>query len=508
VREPLAYLGYRFSDDSGPLRILSYTNYHPGLIQLFCQELINRIRSAPGQKQVPFKIEQKDVEAVYRRVHVRIRERFDWTLALDMRYQAIAWTLIEDQMENKDSYARPYSPGEILGLVRSWWPQGFGEVSTEELRSLLDEMVGLGVLVRDADGHYRLRSPNLVRLMGSEADIDKQLIELSDKQPPTPFEADYHHFPLDERASQYSPFTHSQERSLNKKSFGVGLIFGSDALGWQNIESAIKRFVPSEGTPPPGSFLEIPLYILTGDDLDQLLNKHMRIYPDMDHIIAYYKPYPSTPEEIQSVVEGAIEYCKRHQSKRKVLRLLFLFDPDAAWVWHSLPDSLRKSLEEKCDAVISPKRWNNVGIRKRLYQHNKAESDTVCQEVLTATGGWPWLLDKLFGRLGKEDDPRPTGLDILSELEKQNTDLHKDFVSALGVIEINPIIRVLNPILAFNEIRIPHELITPIIIESGDQLTKSMCDRALAYMDRFGILKHVDDEIEIDSIVKRVLQAK
>ncbi len=34
------HLGYRFQDRYGPLRILSYTNYYPGLIQLFCQELL------------------------------------------------------------------------------------------------------------------------------------------------------------------------------------------------------------------------------------------------------------------------------------------------------------------------------------------------------------------------------------------------------------------------------------------------------------------------------------
>jgi hypothetical protein len=59
---------------------------------------------------------------VYRLSELRecIRERFDWTLALDTRYQAIAWAMICDQLRVRDSYARTYPPGNILRLVRQW----------------------------------------------------------------------------------------------------------------------------------------------------------------------------------------------------------------------------------------------------------------------------------------------------------------------------------------------------------------------------------------------------
>ena len=98
IREPLETLGFYFTDSSIVLSILSYTNYHPGLVQLFCQELLNSIDIPPGQDP-PYRIGKGEVEAVYRKTEVRARicERFDWTLALDRRYQAIAWTMIHDQ---------------------------------------------------------------------------------------------------------------------------------------------------------------------------------------------------------------------------------------------------------------------------------------------------------------------------------------------------------------------------------------------------------------------------
>jgi hypothetical protein len=245
VREPFEALGYRFTEDATVLRILSYTNYHAGLIQLFCQELLVRLHARLDSTAPPYFIEQTDVEGVYRTRQVResIRERFDWTLALNARYQAIAWAMIADQMSDHDSYARAYSASRIQQLANYWWEQGFSGVGSDQLHGLLDEMCGLGVLVRDAKGHYRLRSPNLVRLMGTEADIENRLVELSQKPPEIKYDADSHHAQLDESSQNYSPLTYSQERALNPPQFGVGLVFASNALGFARLEDAIKGFI-------------------------------------------------------------------------------------------------------------------------------------------------------------------------------------------------------------------------------------------------------------------------
>ena len=186
----------------------------------------------------------------------RIRERFDWTLALDAHYQAITWSMIGDQMGLRDGYAQTYPPGDILRLVREWWPQGFGDMSTEQLRSLLDELGGLGVLVRNADGHYRLRSPNLVRLMGTEVDIENRLLELSQREPPSLFDADSHHTLLDPATQYYSPLSYAQERSLTQAQFGVGLIFASEALGLVLLQETFNRFIAGNGSESPAMCTE------------------------------------------------------------------------------------------------------------------------------------------------------------------------------------------------------------------------------------------------------------
>ena len=62
----------------------------------------------------------------------------------------------------------PIPPATYCSLSVSWWPAGFGDTGSDQLRGWLDELCGLGVLVRNASGHYRLRSPNMVRLLGKK----------------------------------------------------------------------------------------------------------------------------------------------------------------------------------------------------------------------------------------------------------------------------------------------------------------------------------------------------
>ncbi len=264
IHEPFEVLGYRFDNPGTILRILSYTNYHPGLIQLFCDELLKRLRTQ--RMSPPYRITQSDVERVYLLPQVRdgIQERFEWTLALDSRYQAIAWSMILDQSDKSDGYAQAYAPTDLLQLAREWWPKGFSKVDSDQLRGLLDEMTGLGVLVRYANSSYRLRSPNLVRLVGTETDIANRLLALSEQEPEQRFDADSHHALLDDQGRDYSPLTHAQGRRLNAARFGVGLVFASQALGIisrqpfsvlspptrQRIWGSVKKFLQRRSIAP------------------------------------------------------------------------------------------------------------------------------------------------------------------------------------------------------------------------------------------------------------------
>ena len=393
VREPIEALGYRFDDPGTVLRILSYTNYHPGLIQLFCQELLKRLRQQ--SKSLPYSIAQSDVEAVYLLPHVResIRERFGWTLALDPRYQAIVWTIILLQIETRTGYAQAYSPADLLKEVREWWPEGFDRVDSDQLRGLLDEMRGLGVLVRDAEGYYHLRSPNLVRLVGTETDIEDHLLALSNKEPEEPFDADSHHALLDAQEWRYSPLAYAQERQLNAARFGVGLVFASEATGLTHLNETFERFIPAnlsetqdDNTETRSDYKEIPP-TKRGTELRQWLDQNLRTSRNNYERLILHSSLRGKPEDLLETVQVAHQVCQRHErSRKRWMRIFFIFDPESTWNWLFLPQQRREEIEDKVDVVTFPRRWNRVGVRQRLNQQDKMYSDEV--ESCRLKGDW------------------------------------------------------------------------------------------------------------------------
>ena len=504
VRQPLEVLGYRFENAGTILRILSYTNYHPGLIQLFCQELLKRLRERQQRTSPPYSIAQSDVERVYLLPQVRdgIRERFDLTLALDTRYQAIVWAIILNQIDKSGGYAQAYTPVDLLRLVREWWSKGFDKVDSDQLRGLLDEMRGLGVLVRDTEGYYRLRSPNLVHLVGTKTDIEDRLLTLSDKEPEEPFNADSHHALLDDQEWQYSPLTYSEERRLNPLRFGVGLVFASDATGLDHLKVAFRRFIPADLPETKGDYQEIPSAALSGTVLQQWLKRYLDEHNNCERLILSCS-FQGTQVNPLETVRIARKVCQQHErSKKRWMRILFVFDPESTRNWLSLSYQQRQEVENQVDVVTFPRRWNLSGIRQRLRQQDKIDSDEVCRAVSEATGGWPLLLDVLFERCAPHDDPRPAVETIEKDLGDPHSELFQEFKRSLGLYDIT--YRILEFIKTEGDVEreFSVELVTPEFI---DGLSQDECRTALDYLQRTGCIELQGDLLSVEPTVLRLL---
>lgn len=510
VQQPFEALGFNFVDASAVLRVLSYTNYHPGLIQHFCQVLLKHLRNRTGNALPPYQIERKDVEDVYRDGQVReaIRERFDWTLALDPRYQVITWTIISDQKEKEEGgniFRASYPRSELLELVSELWPQGFKNTSVSHMRSLLVELEGLGVLAQDSNQRYRLRSPNLVRLMGTVSDIETRLLEASEEEPRISFDADSHHASFEDTAHQsYSPLCYVQERNLTQRQFGVGLISASEALGFPWLEHSIKRFYQAGIN--EGVDTGIPdVRRMDSQRLGERLESHLETHRDQD-LIVYVQPSPaSSKKDLQNAVEEGLEFCRRRRrTKKRWLRVLFLFDAATFWTWLSLPPSLRKALEDSMDAVEYPQHWTYSGVQQRLEQHQKLHSKEVCETILEVTGGWPLLLDELFKVCENQDDPRAACRQIQERLAKPGMELNGKFRQALGLEVNEAVTQVLN--FVCQEDSVPSDMLSPEFIETAG-LNSEECRVATEYLLHMGCISKDDDadEFAADSIIKQVV---
>ena len=506
VREPLESLGYCFEDNAAVLRILSYTNYHPGLIQLFCQELLKKLHSQRGNSLPPYEIKRDDVESVYRSSQVRddIRKRFNWTLNLDLRYQAIAWSMIVDR-DQTDSYSSVYSTGEILSLVRDWWPQGFGdEDAINNLQSLLEELCGLGVLYRDSRGYYQLKSPNLVRLMGTAGDIEDRLLELSEKEPPSSFEANNHHAPL-ANTRQYSPLSYKQERILASPQIqsGVGLIFSSEALGMSRLQSAFKRFAPEDSD--EGTYTDIPIYVTDGIRFNEWLDENLQPHGRNKYNVVCLRPSERARENLKDLVDVALRFCARHRPRtgQQWFRVLFLLDPPSTWKWLSLPLNTRKNLENRANGVVSPLRWNLSGVRQRLTQHNMMDLEEVGKDILSQTGGWYLLLDTFFERCAKDlDDPHPVALELGRELGESGSELTKKFRKSLG-LEVDEVVHSVLEFVCEND-HVEEEYITPEMIEKPALRTEE-CTLAIEYLEKMGCIVRNSNTVAAETTVKKVM---
>lgn len=507
IREPMEALGFRFEDERTALRILAYTNYHPGLIQLFCRELLNRLLKKRIAALDVYPICQADVEEVYRSEEVRdeIRKRFDWTLALNPRYQAIAWSLVIDQMADRDGYAKAYNLAEVLALGKYWWLQGFAGVESDQIQSILDEMCGLGMLVRNVQGRYRLRSPNLVRLMGSEEDIETRLLELAGRAPDLEaIIADSHRAPLDSAARFYSPFTYAQANILNAPRFGTALIFGSDALGLTCIRDAFRQFIPADLPEDiEGECSEMRFAAMSREATERWLRKFLEQRTKVQRLVVY-RYMRGTSQQLAEQIQASQEFCRRHEkSQRQWMRVLLIFDPVATWEWLQLESDLRRELEERSSAVVWLHPWDTTGLKQQLDQHGKMSSIESCQRVLEQTGGWPWLLDRLRDKWTEGNDDPLEGVETLRKgLENDEGHLRSRFTSALGLVNEPSIQHVLKFVSEFEE-PVPVELVTPDLMDG--ELTAAQCEAAVAYLQGLALLRVQDHGFEVESIARSIL---
>jgi hypothetical protein len=387
--EPLGVLGFFFTDEREVLRILSYTNYHAGLIQIFCDALIQRARR-DALTEPPYQIDQRHVEAVHMEVRSRIRERFEWTLAVDPRYQAIAWSMIYDQMFEGDSFSSKYGSQELRSLTNEHWPQGFEHVSIQEFRSLLEEMVVLGVLTRveeeSASDQYRLRSPNLVRLLGTDEEIYARLREIGRSEPPVKWQPNsFHCSYLKGDVRYYSPLTWSDEDSITRRDYGVAVLTGSTASGLDYVESRLNSMAgPERFTQfPPG--IEPPY-------VDRLLRSFLQDAKRQPRLLVAHRHEKS--DFVFESIATSIRFVRQHQrlGESPSLCVVHIIEPAAYWDW--IQDAgIQSDVTGRLDGVIHLRRWDSTAIRQRLSDMDMVALDPQVKSLRGGTGGWFTLLE-------------------------------------------------------------------------------------------------------------------
>jgi hypothetical protein len=382
---PLHAVGYRFADDELAARLLNHTNYQPGIVQLFCSALVRHLlgRPVPRDGVPPYAITADDIEKVYADPNLleEIRKRFEWTIALDSRYKVIAYVVANAAAEFGADHRMALR--EIRDECYFWWPAGFeADTSIGDFKALVEEMIGLGVLAPapTEPGVVGLRSPNILRMLGTKEDIRDVLLEAEKLEPKQAFDIASYRRPLRDDPDQRSPVTEQQLNDLLSGTTGIRIILGSRATGIEHVPNLLKEAV--------------------ADRSDRTIKvRHLR--PEGGKIAAELrKEAPDTARVLivdcskssEEQTRRAFEQCHSAALERRAapLRSLLLVEPDKHGFWTEM---LQHSDPGVVGSIVELGRWGPAALR--VYHAAidvPMDEREFVQKTLEATGGWPTLI--------------------------------------------------------------------------------------------------------------------
>jgi len=328
VRLPVETLGYRFETEDLPLLIMSQTNFYPSLIQLYCDQLLSHLtgkrRLFDARTSPPYKVTTRHLEDAYQSKDLRqaILERFTATLVLDPRYEflafCIAYACVEPDLDN--AMGQGVDASWVREQAMYFWETGFRQDSSlETFKTLLEEMIGLGVLRSVGPNRYTLRSPNVLTLLGTGKEINDKLTEFVNREAPPVNEANsFRRIAGPHENWLRSPLTAQQEGELLAPVSGVSVISGSHLACLHDVIRFLRL-----------ACLTAPLHDLSDEppvDSKALMKRLKTVFEGPEGVRLVLVPVSSSWDE--TWLTAAL---RLRRSPKKFVRVVFLADPGTSW---------------------------------------------------------------------------------------------------------------------------------------------------------------------------------
>jgi len=508
VRIPFEALGYRFENPTLPIRIAALANFYPSLIQIFCHSLISYLNdphrvSFDPRKSPPYFITAQHIEDVYNHHELRraILERFRWTLDLDNRYKIIALTIALAGIEQRGqgSLVDGFSLDWIREEAFSWWNTGFQETSSREsFATMLEEMIGLGVLVQPKSGFYTLRTPNVLNILGTRKEIEAALLDAADSDLALEYEAStFRRKLVDFEPWIRSPLTAEQEANILIREHGVALVFASPLSGLSLLVPALKqacRQGPSlviDGSVSDGAAFE--------EVLSQAVEEQKHQIRDRNHkgeVFLVIVP-PEAPWSVDWVVRATRKTHRLKISNFRV-RVVFVGDLGASWRWQKDRDTLSSGSLHGEVRLHWAHPWHDAAIRRWMEDTfvGAGDSKESRKKIREMTGGWTALLHELGRHFARK---AVTLNDLLQDFERRIPAIIKE-LGGLGLPGSAEIF-----LRRFRELE-------PVSKEDLEDLaellawTKDDVRRVIDWSDDARFVNHDENNLFLDSIVKCLLR--
>ncbi|SHG26061.1 ATP-binding protein [Streptoalloteichus hindustanus] len=477
VVRPMAALGYRFERPELVWRLLAATNYQPGLIQIFCNELVTALhRRSHGPAGPPVVVTEADVEAIAAsdRVRARIAERLRFTINLEDRYRVLTLVIVLRGLA--DAFREAYAPEELLEAAREAWPAGFEQLTVSQVRIYLEEMVGLGLLTLTSQSRYAVRGPNVVNMLGTRADLERELAE-------TDFDLPYEYNPrfarrlLDQQGGRErrSPLTEgelAQLLAVGEKNAGVSVVAATHALGIDRVSQAVRVYA---------KLREIEVRTATATDVEKAVAS-ARKSEGPAVVVA----------DLRGVADSDVaQVVTRLSTPVAELRLraaVVLVDPDSASSVAGYAGT----------EPVLPTRWSEDSIRG--WPECPFNTPAQRRELIEATGGWPDLVENVIQQVISRGATMPQALAAIRRIADQPA-LAADHLDKVG---LGPELR--RRLDGWVDYFEPGEVVPPADVAAALEVERPQVKELIDALDVRGLLDQREDGLALDRVVHRCLR--
>lgn len=389
IQRPLDALGYRFEDDDLVTRILAYTNFQASIIQLVGQRLTQHLLARPvTPTSPPYLVTDQDLNQVFAKRDLidEIRRRFEWTINLDDRYSVIAYTVALQARD--EGSQRGMTAAELRAHCEVVWVEGFSQLAPDEMTAYLTEMVGLGVLAQ-VHGKYRLRSPNVLALLGTDEEILDRLTR--EFNLPEDFDLSSLRRPQSSTGIP-SPLTATQDAELVRS--GAHLVVATDLCRAGDV---LGSLIEASGVDPADM---MPI-ATSAEPIVNLLNDTTKAPMRLGDLRG------AAADEAATVIDAlaAVESDARSST-------VVLLGPEQLPAWQKRADERLRS------GTVFVRRWDELGLLTWCRSRDIQLSPPEAREALDATGGWPVFIDLWLDRRRAGETPDAATKDIRAELGK------------------------------------------------------------------------------------------
>lgn len=188
LEEPLHCLGLRFPKDKQSLvsLILANTNYFPGLIQLYCANLVEAMRKGDyagyAQADTPtYEVNPNHIKKVLSDADFmnQIREKFEITLKLDednMYYIiALLMAYLYHENVNSASESEGFSAKDIIEAAKNYSVKKVADQTEIVIDGLMQELLELNIFRQTVNNLYLFSRYSFFQMMGTAMEVDDKL---------------------------------------------------------------------------------------------------------------------------------------------------------------------------------------------------------------------------------------------------------------------------------------------------------------------------------------------